>query len=51
MTGNASFKLMHGKYDCIVMDRSQKITTFHIIFNESNATIELDLNADILLKI
>ncbi len=49
--GNASFKLMHGKYDCIVMERSQKITTFPIIFNESNSTINLDLNAHIILKI
>jgi hypothetical protein len=49
--GNVSFKLMHGKYDCIVMERSQKITTFHITFNESNSSISLDLNAKALLEI
>jgi hypothetical protein len=49
--GNVSFKLMHGKYDCIVMERSQKITTFHITFNESNSSITLDLNAKALLEI
>jgi len=49
--GNVSFKLTHGKYDCIVMERSQKITTFHITFNESNSSITLDLNAKALLEI
>jgi hypothetical protein len=49
--GNVGFKLMHGKYECIVMERSQKITTFRITFNESNSSITLDLNAKILLEI
>ncbi len=49
--GNASFKLMHGKYDCIVMERSQKITTFHITFNDAHSAMDLDLNAHVLLKI
>jgi hypothetical protein len=49
--GTASFKLAHGKYNCIVMDRSQNITTFYIKFDASHPKILLDLNAKSLLDI
>jgi hypothetical protein len=49
--GTAGFKLMHGKYDCIVMDRSQNITTFPITFDDSQSKIVLDLNVKALLEI
>ena len=49
--GTVSFKLTHGRYECTVMDRAQKLTTFHIKFEESNSKILLDLNAKILLEI
>lgn len=34
--GSVGFKLMHGKYDVIVQDRSQKLSTFHVRFEESS---------------
>ena len=49
--GTVSFKLAHGKYSCIVMDRSQNITTFYISFDVSHSKILLDLNAKNLLEI
>jgi hypothetical protein len=49
--GTASFKLQHGKYTCIVMDRSQNMTTFYVSFDESKSKILLDLNAKPLLEI
>lgn len=49
--GTASFKLNHGKYQCIVMDRSQNMTTFYIPFDESKSRFLLDLNAKQLLDI
>jgi len=49
--GTASFKLQHGKYSCIVMDRSQNMTTFYVSFDESKSKILLDLNAKQLLEI
>lgn len=41
--GSVGFKVLHGKYDCIVQDRNQRITTFHIRFDESHSQIPLDL--------
>ena len=35
--GSVGFKLMHGKYDVIVQDRSQQLTTFHVHFEESSS--------------
>lgn len=35
--GSVGFKLMHGKYDVIVQDRDQKLTTFHVLFEESGS--------------
>jgi len=32
--GTVSFKLQHGKYTCIVMDRSQNMTTFYVSVSE-----------------
>jgi hypothetical protein len=49
--GTVSFKLQHGKYSCIVMDRSQNMTTFYVSFDESKSKILLDLNAKHLLEI
>lgn len=49
--GTASFKLNHGKYQCIVMDRSQNMTTFYFTFDESKSRFLLDLNAKQLLDI
>jgi hypothetical protein len=49
--GTASFKLMYGKYNCIVKDRSQNITTFYITFDDLHSRIILDLNAKALLDI
>lgn len=34
--GSVGFKLVHGKYDVIVQDRNQKLSTFHVRFEESN---------------
>jgi hypothetical protein len=33
--GSVGFKLAHGKYDVIVQDRNQQLTTFHVQFEES----------------
>lgn len=41
--GRVGFKLMHGKYDVIVQDRSQQLTTFHVTFAESSAQKILQL--------
>ncbi len=49
--GTASFKLKHGKYNCIVKDRSQNLTTFYITFDESKPKILLDLDAAKRLEI
>jgi len=49
--GDVSFKLMHGKYECIVMDRAQTLTTFFIQFDESTSKTVLDLNVKPLLEI
>lgn len=49
--GTASFKLMHGKYHCIVRERSQNITTFYITFDDLHPKILLDLNEKAILEI
>jgi hypothetical protein len=49
--GDVSFKLTHGKYECIVMDRAQMLTTFFIKFDDSTSKITLDLNVKPLLEI
>ncbi len=49
--GDVSFKLTHGKYECIVMDRSQMLTTFFIQFDDSNSKTTLDLNVKPRLEI
>jgi hypothetical protein len=49
--GDVSFKLTHGKYECIIMDRAQTLTTFYIKFDESTSKIVLDLNVKPLLEI
>jgi hypothetical protein len=41
--GSVGFKLMHGKYDVIVQDRTQQLTTFHVIFSESSTQKILQL--------
>ena len=41
--GSVGFKLLYGMYDCIVQDRNQKITSFHLQFHETNAKMSLDL--------
>ena len=34
--GSVGFRVLYGDYDCIVQDRNQQITTFHIQFSEAN---------------
>ncbi len=41
--GSVGFRVMYGDYDCIVQDRNQQITSFHIKFNETNPKIILEL--------
>ena len=41
--GSVGFRAMYGDYDCIVQDRNQQITSFHIKFNETNPKIILEL--------
>jgi len=41
--GTVSFKVMYGEYDCIVQDRNQMLTTFHVPFDENNSKVILDL--------
>jgi hypothetical protein len=41
--GSVGFRVMYGDYDCIVQDRSQVITSFHIRFTETNPKIILEL--------
>ena len=41
--GSVGFKLLHGKYDCIVRDRSLKITTFHVKFDGEHSRITLEI--------
>lgn len=41
--GTVRFKLLHGKYDCIVHDRTMKISTFPIIFDSAHNRITLEI--------
>jgi hypothetical protein len=41
--GMVSFKLLFGKYDCVVQDRTQMIHTFHIIFDPKHTRITLEI--------
>ncbi|MFA6224948.1 MAG: hypothetical protein WC620_01905 [Methanoregula sp.] len=41
--GSVGFKLVHGKYDVIVQDRNQQLTTFHVRFEESSPQKTLQL--------
>jgi hypothetical protein len=41
--GTVGFKLLYGKYDCIVQDRVMMITTFHIIFDVGHSRITLEI--------
>ena len=41
--GTVRFKLLYGKYDCIVMDRTMMISTFHIIFDVGHTRITLEI--------
>jgi hypothetical protein len=41
--GSVDFKLLYGKYDCIVQDRAMMISTFHIIFDIGHSRITLEI--------
>lgn len=41
--GTVDFKLLYGKYDCIVQDRAMMISTFHIIFDIGHSRIMLEI--------
>ena len=41
--GTVNFKLLYGKYDCIVQDRAMMISTFHIIFDVGHSKITLEI--------
>jgi hypothetical protein len=41
--GSVDFKLLYGKYDCIVQDRAMMISTFHIIFDIGHPRITLEI--------
>jgi hypothetical protein len=41
--GEVSFRVMHGDYTCLVQERSQTVTHFPIIFDESHPSHVLDL--------
>lgn len=41
--GSVGFKLLYGKYDCVVQDRTMKISTFHIIFDATHSRITLEI--------
>jgi hypothetical protein len=41
--GTVSFKLLYGKYDCIIRDRATMISTFPIIFDVSHTQITLEI--------
>jgi hypothetical protein len=41
--GTVGFKLLYGKYDCIVQDRAMMISTFHIIFDAGHTRITLEI--------
>ncbi len=41
--GTVAFRLLYGKYDCIVQDRAMMIRTFHIIFDVGHARQTLEI--------
>jgi hypothetical protein len=41
--GSVDFKLLYGKYDCIIQDRAMMISTFHIIFDIGHSRITLEI--------
>jgi hypothetical protein len=41
--GSVGFRVMYGNYDCVIQDRNQMISTYHIKFQESNPKIILDI--------
>jgi hypothetical protein len=41
--GTVGFRLLYGKYDCIVQDRTMMISTFHIIFDVGHSKITLEI--------
>ncbi len=41
--GGVSFRLLHGKYGCVVTDRSLMIYNFHIIFGAGRSRITLEI--------
>jgi hypothetical protein len=41
--GTVGFKLLFGKYDCVVQDRTMMIHTFHIIFDPGHMRITLEI--------
>jgi hypothetical protein len=41
--GTVDFKLLYGKYDCVVQDRAMMISTFHIIFDIAHSRITLEI--------
>jgi hypothetical protein len=41
--GTVGFKLLYGKYDCVVQDRTMMIHTFHIIFDVGHTRITLEI--------
>ncbi|HPS23744.1 MAG TPA: hypothetical protein PLM60_10125 [Methanoregulaceae archaeon] len=41
--GEVSFRVMHGEYTCLVQDRSQTVTHFRLLFDETAPAHILDL--------
>jgi hypothetical protein len=41
--GTVGFKILYGKYDCVVQDRTMMIHTFHIIFDPGHTRITLEI--------
>jgi len=41
--GTVRFRLLHGKYDCIVHDRTRKMSTFPIIFDPDHTRVSLEI--------
>jgi len=41
--GEASFRIMHGEYTCLVQDRAQQVTHFQISFDDAAPVHVLDL--------
>ncbi len=41
--GTVGFKLLYGKYDCVVQDRAMMISTFPIIFDAGHTRITIEI--------